>query len=71
MKRSEMLKLIANSIYNSTFRTSMLETLPLAEKLLKDIEEAGMIPPLTKFKDPELIVGYEFEYESCEWEPEE
>lgn len=40
-----MITIITNTIYNNSMRSSIMETLPLAEKVLEVIEEAGMLPP--------------------------
>lgn len=70
--RNKFLRIIANTIYNNTFRTSMCETLPLAEKVLRAMEDAGIFPPI-----PIEHLGYQGNDDStlpvslCKWEKDD
>lgn len=68
MKRNQMLRTIANTIYNNSYRSSMLETLPLAEKVLQEIEKAGMSPPVTMLYKNEY---YPHGFYSHEWDKDD
>lgn len=83
MKRSEMLKLIANQLnfLNGTFdglKDVFTEVeLAKADVILTTIEEAGMLPPtskITKSIDAEMpALGkgkFNYEIETNEWDPE-
>lgn len=49
MKRSQMIRLLASYIYE--LNVDPEESDELASKILKGIEEAGMLPPYTKHPD--------------------
>ena len=74
MKRNQMLRIIANTLYNNSMRSSMLETLPLAEKVLVEVEKY-MLPPdwseegREKYEDKyfEDLNGFSGSYT---WEPD-
>lgn len=68
MKKSEMVNILFEALQK--WESCKIEK-RTAKDILKVIEKAGMIPPLTKFKDPGHFLGDEFEYESCEWEDED
>jgi hypothetical protein len=58
MKRSEMLDLLRELIYNNDGSFTGVEV----QDLLKEIEKAGMLPPLSKLKSMDRYDNY--------WEPE-
>lgn len=66
MKRSEMLLLIAKTIYESSLRSSYLETMPVAINVLKAIEDAGILPPI----EPDRTVS-DLDLGIPEWEDED
>jgi hypothetical protein len=77
VKRDEMLRVVANTIYNNSMRSSMLETLPLAEKVLAEVEKY-MFPALvpdTKVTDAGYCpncLGFLYKEDIerfCRWEP--
>ncbi len=45
MKRSEMIYLIARTIYDNSMRSSIMETLPVAEAVLAALEASHVPPP--------------------------
>lgn len=53
MKRSEMVYKIARIIYDNSMKTTVMESLPVAEKILSEIEQT-MKPPF-KEKCPVLF----------------
>ena len=69
MKRSEMIRLIDQCLYDYTDDDFMvLKPSEFVYELLKRIEEAGMLPPLIS-GDPsmlKIVMNHE-----CKWEPED
>lgn len=58
MKKSEMLDLLKKLLYNNDGSFTNVQ----AEVLLKEIEKAGMLPPLAKLQSLDRFDNY--------WEPE-
>lgn len=65
MKRNEMLDNIANVIASfKGFHEPSRNDLYVANKILKTIEELGMLPPRTLITDkPDLIYGHKWDKE--------
>ena len=76
MKRSEMIVHIQaeleGMVESIKLRPNAAKYAPerYANGLLDMIEGFGMLPPLTKLKDPGHFPGDEFTYEMNQWEPE-
>lgn len=90
MKRSEMISLIVNSIelHNGNdpgwldypeMKRQKEQAYDVASKLLSDLEEAGILPPLHIFKDQHEDYCATYDNDECtcnpfmnnQWEPED
>jgi hypothetical protein len=45
VKRQDAINLITKTIYDNSMRSSYMETMPVANKVLTAMEEAGLITP--------------------------
>lgn len=69
MKRSQAISIVQKNLYH---RINGCTVCPewLADSILSDLEETGMLPPPITIKDPGQFPGDEFSYISTEWEQE-
>lgn len=80
MKRSEILEIMVFSMelhagndpawldYEPGLKAGALD---YADKILRDLEEAGMLPPMLKNESFKMLPSGEMIYNVNEWEPED
>lgn len=70
MKKSEMIKLIGDELYDILPAPLCKYADNDAARILRIIEEAGMMPPINEAKSFDILQSGQMTYEVYEWEPE-